>query len=65
MSAGGRPRKGSEAGTNKARRPWEAEGLSERAWYRRREEQRMIDQHNRDIESWDRANPASPSLLGS
>ena len=32
----GRPRKGEERGTITALKPWEAEGLSRRTWYRRR-----------------------------
>jgi len=31
----GRPRKGAEAGTISAARPWDAEGISRRTWYRR------------------------------
>lgn len=32
---GGRPKKGEEDKTLRATRPWEAEGISMRTWYRR------------------------------
>ena len=35
---GGRPRKGEEAKTLKATRPWEKEGISQATWYRRQKE---------------------------
>jgi hypothetical protein len=31
----GRPRKGAERGTISAAKPWQAEGISRRTWYRR------------------------------
>lgn len=36
----GRPRIGEEGKTLAALRPWEAEGMSRRTWYRRQAEQR-------------------------
>lgn len=33
---GGRPRKGAEDKTLRATKPWEAEGISMRTWYRRK-----------------------------
>lgn len=36
--SGGRPRKGEEGKTLQARKPWEAEGISQATWYRRQAE---------------------------
>lgn len=41
--SGGRPRKGDEAKTLRATRPWEAQGISQRTWYRRQAEQNKSD----------------------
>ena len=37
---GGRPRKGEEAKTLRAQKPWEREGISQRTWYRRQQKEK-------------------------
>lgn len=42
--SGGRPKKGDEEKTLKATKPWEAQGISQRTWYRRKAEREETKQ---------------------